>query len=110
MFSTTPQGRLAPSRPAPHADCPGKWPLAWMVPVFERRPSGKTASDVDGGLFQVGTIHIGALNPGRSVVKDDFGKQNRPKMFTDTGLGGTTLLIFTESRTTYLDKIENGSR
>ena len=65
----------------------------------------------------MGTIHIGALNPGRSEVKDDFGKQNkpilftnvenlkgrkqnRPKMFTDTGLGVTTLPIFTETRYT----------
>ena len=61
------------------------------------------------------------------MVKEDFGKQNkpilftnvknlkgrkqnRPKMFTDTGLGVTTLSIFTEGRTTYLVKIENGSR
>ena len=95
-------------------DRPGKRPLAWIVPGLERRPSGKTAAGVDSGWFQVGTIHIGAPNPGRSEDKDDFGKQNkpilftnveklkarkqnRPILFTDTGLGVTTLPIFTET-------------
>ena len=44
------------------------------------------------------------------VKKSKARKQNRPILFTDTGLGVTTLSIFTEGRTTYLVKIENGSR
>jgi len=40
--------------PVGRGDLPGKRPLVWTVPGFERRPSGKTASGVDGGWFQVG--------------------------------------------------------
>ncbi len=51
--------------PGKTQDLPGKQPLAWKVPRKKRRPSGKTASGMEGPPAMALTFRKNSLWPGR---------------------------------------------
>ena len=61
--------------PGKSADLPGKWPLAWKVPLKNAGPSRKTPSSVEGPPEKRGTFQENGPWRGRSRGRSPAGKR-----------------------------------